>query len=72
MNTNVLSVQEIREITDTSILPNGEYKGVWGGYRVLVKIDGVQYTLQTENGIRTPAAPCTVRIQDGNITVETP
>lgn len=70
MNTKVLSATETRNL-EVSTLPLGEYHGVWGGYEVKVEIEGVQYHLKTEMGIRTPAAPCIVRIQIGSVTVET-
>lgn len=36
-----------------------------------VEINGVTYRFETEYGIRTPAAPCTVNIKDGVVSVET-
>lgn len=69
MNTKILSATETRNV-EVSTLPLGEYRGVWGGYEVKVEIEGVQYHLKTEMGIRTLAAPCVVRIQSGSITVE--
>jgi hypothetical protein len=68
VSTNVLSAARDVEV---STLPPGEYRGVWGGYEVRVEIAGVQYLLKTEHGIRTIAAPCIVRIQNGSVTVET-
>lgn len=69
MKTHCVSAQETRNV-DISTLPMGEYKGVWGGYEVQVEIYGVLYKLITETGIRTPAAPCVVRIQNGEATIE--
>ena len=69
MNTKVLSATETRNV-EVSTLPLGEYRGVWGGYEVKVEMHGVQYHLKTEMGIRTPAAPCLVRIQTTGVTVE--
>ena len=70
LKTKVLSATETRNV-EVSALPLGEYRGVWGGYEVKVEIEGVQYHLKTEMGIRTPAAPCVIRIQGGSVTVET-
>lgn len=55
---------------DMTNLPNGEYKGVWGGYNVSVVIAGSKYFLKTDNGIRTPSADCLVHVCDGKVTVE--
>jgi len=59
-----VSLAEMRKIA-------GTYKGNWGGYVVSFKVDGVEYTFQVANGIRTPFARCNVTISDiGTITVE--
>lgn len=68
MNTHVLSVQEIRNV-DPSSLPDGEYKGVWGGYEAKATINNIEYTFRTALGVRTIAAPCFIRIKGGEITV---
>jgi len=70
MKTNVLSAEEIRRV-ELSALPVGEFKGIWGGYQVTFDVDGTNYRLKTELGIRTPAAPCIIRIQNGEVSIET-
>lgn len=53
-------------------LPNGTYKGTWGGYRV--KLCETPYPvpieLQTAIGVRTMAMPVVVVVQDGRGHVE--
>lgn len=70
MKTDVFSVEMV-QMVHLSRLPNGVYRGIWGGYEVRVVIDGVHYKMKTENGIRTPKASCIVTIEDGKVTVET-
>lgn len=63
MQTKVVSIVPV------SVLPDGEYKGTWGGYEVTVEIAGLMYRMKTENGIRTPSAPCIVRVENGSVTI---
>lgn len=69
MKTYVLQATQVNDV-ELSGLPFGEYKGIWSGYFVDVEINGATYKLRTENGIRTPSAPCIVRIQKDYATVE--
>jgi hypothetical protein len=50
--------------------PEGEYNGFWGGYRVRFDVDGSEYECKMRDGIRTPAARCTVRVKNGSITAK--
>lgn len=50
-------------------IPDGQFPGWWGGYFVSFVAHGVVYEAQTEIGIRTPRAKCTVTVKDGKITV---
>lgn len=68
MTTNVTAAELVFEVP-FAVFPNGEYRGVWGGYVVTVTIGGREFRLHTEVGIRTPAAPCLVRVCDGEVTV---
>jgi hypothetical protein len=76
VKTKIISVEKISsgELSKTPVefskLPAGEYQGIWGGYTVRAEIDGVQYRLKTEFGIRTKSAPCVVSIKAGEATIE--
>lgn len=67
MKTKVVSIEKVVPV---SVLPDGEYKGTWGGYEVTVEIAGLVYRMKTENGIRTLSAPCVVRVENGSVTVD--
>ena len=54
----------------TPAFRDGDYPGTWGGYSVKTVIDGYDVNFTVEQGVRTIAAPCIVRILDGNITAE--
>jgi hypothetical protein len=69
VKTKIMSAEKISNV-DISKLPDGEYKGIWGGYEAIIEIDGLQYRLKTEKGIRTNSAPCVVCIKDGEATIE--
>ena len=51
-------------------LPDGEYKGRWGGYEATTIINGTQYRFRTVDGIRTMNAKCIIKIEGGSVTVE--
>jgi len=76
VKTKIMSAEKISNVdiskllVDISKLPDGEYKGIWGGYEAIIEIDGLQYRLKTEKGIRTNSAPCVVCIKDGEATIE--
>jgi hypothetical protein len=76
VKTKIMSAEKISNgdisilPVDISKLPDGEYKGIWGGYEAIIVIDGLQYRLETEKGIRTNSAPCVVCIKDGEATIE--
>ena len=51
--------------------PAGIYLGTWGGYRVKWLCGSDKWEANTATGIRTPAAPVKVIVnQDGTINVE--
>ena len=56
---------------ETVKIPDGVYDGIWGGYRVIFKVDEIEYIANTEAGIRTPRAACKVTSKDGKLSVET-
>lgn len=69
MVTTVKSA-EIYQPIGLQNLPDGEYIGRWGGYQVTVIFSGIQYRLETTDGIRTMNTKCIVKIDGGSITVE--
>lgn len=52
-------------------IPPGKYTGIWGGYVVKATINGHEFELKTDVGIRTPAAPCFIHADEEGLTVET-
>jgi len=61
---------KLRRKQELDSLPDGTYDGTWGGYHVCFSVAGIEYELQTTDGIRTPSAPCKVVVHEGGITVE--
>ena len=51
-------------------ISDGIYLGRWGGYKVRFDVGGSTFEATTEEGIRTPSAPCVVTVKDGKISVE--
>ncbi len=76
MKTKIMSAKKVSSVDIPNLpvaiskLPDGEYKGTWGGYEAIVEIDGLQYRLKTKKGIRTTSAPCVVCIKDGEATID--
>ena len=64
-------VGKITPVAGCLTIPDGEYKGVWGGYNVEFKVGSITYRATTNVGIRTTNAPCLVTVLDNFVTVET-
>lgn len=45
-------------------LPDGEYRGIWGGYEVTVPTLDNEYVLQTFIGVKTFGVPVWVIVKD--------
>jgi len=65
----VTSIELFAAVEERNI-PTGDYRGVGGGYEVIVTIHGNQYRMQTDDGIRTNRAACTVKVRSDGIRVE--
>ena len=48
-------------------LIDGSYKGIWGGYIVVIMGNG--YTFETEIGVKGINIPVTVEVKDGEAIV---
>jgi len=57
------------KLTTSKTLPDGTYKGIWGGYNVKFDVNGIQYEAKTHIGIRTMRAECIVTSVDGNLSI---
>ena len=66
--TPILSITEV----STPNLPQGEYKGTWGGYNVRFEHEGRKFEAKTSVGIRTPNTSCIVMINDRGLFVRLP
>jgi hypothetical protein len=64
------SVEAVGRDNEFFILPDGNYKGLWGGYIVDTTIEGKKYKVATKDGIRSFNVPCRVVIENGQIYVE--
>lgn len=69
MKTYATQLRRVEKL-EMDAIPNGPYKGTWGGYVVHFTANGIQYEAQTKDGIRTPGTACVVQVKDGTITVE--
>ena len=67
MSTRVTQVIQMTPVQ----LPDGEYKGSWGGYTVSFTYNGHAHEASTERGIRTTNAKCIITVKDGEMTVRT-
>jgi len=57
-------------------LEDGTYWGEWGGYTVDFTVTNEEtgehnYQIKTDRGLRGTRIPCSITIDDGNMTVET-
>ena len=68
MVTNVTSIWKSVNPYD---IPVGKYKGRWSGYIVITNINGINYELQVDKGIRGLNVPCWVIFDARTVTVET-
>jgi hypothetical protein len=59
-------ILEIKEkVPRVTTLPDGNYKGVWGGYVIEVYHDRKTYELTTDEGVRGMGFNVVVCIKDG-------
>lgn len=56
---------------DFSNVPNGTYRGVWGGYSVECEIGGKEYLFVTKVGALGIDIPVEVVVKNGRIMVKT-
>jgi hypothetical protein len=61
--------EQVIEIPSPFLLPDGKYRGFWGGYEVSVATPKGVVVLKTELGIRTFALPVFVTIEGTKATV---
>lgn len=48
---------------------DGTYKGLWSGHQVLIHVDGKEYEMETDDGVRCMNCECTVVVSNGTATV---
>jgi hypothetical protein len=68
MKANVKNATIVKEV-ELATIPNGQYPGTWGGYKVVAEINDELYEFDVDNGIRTNSAPCTIYVINGVVTV---
>ena len=54
-------------VVDHSI-PDGFYRGIWGGTCITLTVDGAEYELTTEEGVRGGGFPVVVTVISGIAT----
>lgn len=64
------NLSQLRLVVSPRNVPDGEYVGTWGGYYVRFTVGNEEYTAQSDVGIRTPSCVCSVRVENGQITVQ--
>ena len=52
-----------------SEIPDGIYSGLWSGYIVEFEYNGDKYEAEVDRGVRGLNIPCTISVNDGEITV---
>jgi hypothetical protein len=50
-------------------VPDGEYAGLWSGYRVSFETPYGQYEGTSTVGVRGMNIPCTVKVEQGQFTI---
>lgn len=68
-------MNKITKITEKlpqpATIPDGIYQGIWGGYKIEVKIKDKTYEMTTEEGVRGINVPVIITIKDGEATFVT-
>jgi hypothetical protein len=62
-------VGDIRRVVDRSEISDGEYFGVWSGYRLRFSTDSTTYEAETDKGVRGSNVHCMVRVKGGQIEI---
>lgn len=59
-----------KQVPKAVTLPDGVYKGIWGGYVIEVEFEKEKYDLATEEGVRGIGINVVVSIIDGVATFQ--
>ena len=65
MPNKIVKITETRVVTT---LPDGTYKGKWGGNIIDVYVNPISYRLETQHGVRGFNIPVTVNVKEGVAT----
>lgn len=57
-----------KKVSAPAVLPDGVYKGEWGGSVIAVTFEGEEYILTTSEGVRTFGLKVIVTVEDGKAT----
>lgn len=66
MENKIIAIRE--KVPQEVTLPDGVYSGTWGGNIISLDLDGKNYELETEEGVRTFGVKVIVTINDGVAT----
>lgn len=66
MSNKILSITE--KVPQVTMLPDGHYKGTWGGYIIDLHYNGKHYELKTEEGVKGIGINVIVSVIDGTAT----
>jgi len=62
----IIAIRE--KVPQDVVLPDGSYVGTWGGNIISLPLDGKNYELETEEGVRSFGIKVVVTISDGVAT----
>lgn len=68
MSNEILSIT--KKVPKNSTIPDGHYKGVWGGYIIEVVYNKCTYELTVAEGVRGVGIQVVVTMKDGIATFE--
>lgn len=66
MSNKILSIKE--KVPQTTTLPDGFFRGIWGGNIIELKYNFKTYELETEEGVRGTGFNVVVTVKDGVAT----
>lgn len=68
MINKIKSIKE--KVIQTSTLPDGYYKGIWGGSVIQINYKGREFELETEEGVRGIGFKVVVQVKNGVATFD--
>lgn len=57
-----------REVREESVLPDGYYLGVWGGFKITLHYKDTEYLLKTSDGAKGTRIRVVIIVKEGDAT----